>query len=95
MTTATDLSSSLSGALDQLLTSLRTKAPEPVTIVSAGDSEWFYDLIKKSMVRVPEGTRVMEVSQYPPDANGRIVVQTENNDIIRIDPDQVAEIGFH
>jgi hypothetical protein len=91
----TDLSSSLSGAMDQLLGSLRAAAP-PITYSLAGKgSEWYYDLQKRSMVRVPNGTEVIELPKYPPDDLGRIVVQTFNNDVIRVDPKRILKIGFH
>jgi len=94
-TNMTDLSSSLSGALDQLLGSLRAAAPVITYSLAGEGSEWYYDLQKKSMVRVPNGTEVVEVSKYSPDKQGRIVVQTINNDIIRVDPERILKIGFH
>ncbi|MEC9278227.1 MAG: hypothetical protein VYC23_02860 [Chloroflexota bacterium] len=95
MTITSDLSSSLSGALTDVINSLKLKAPEPYVIIAAGESEWYYDLVKKTMVRVLAGTRVLEVSGYPPDAEGRVVVQTMNNDIIRVSKEQLENIGFH
>lgn len=95
MTITSDLSSSLSGALSDVINSLKIKAPEPYIIIGAGESEWFYDLVKKTMVRVPTGTRVLEVSGYPPDDGGRVVVQTMNNDIIRVSKERLENIGFH
>jgi hypothetical protein len=95
MTTASDLSSSLSGALSEVISSLKLKAPEPYVIIAAGESEWYYDLVKKTMVRVLAGTRVLEVSGYPADEEGRVVVQTMNNDIIRVSKEQLENIGFH
>jgi len=95
MTTASDLSSSLSGALSEVINSLKLKAPEPYVIIAAGESEWYYDLVKKTMVRVLAGTRVLEVSGYPADEEGRVVVQTMNNDIIRVSKEQLENIGFH
>ena len=47
------------------------------------------------MVRVLAGTRVLEVSGYPADEEGRVVVQTMNNDIIRVSKEQLENIGFH
>ena len=95
MTIQTDLSSSLSGAMDDLLSALRTKAPDPYVVVAAGKTEWFYDIVKKSMVRVLAGTRLHEVPEYPEDKEGRVVVQTANGDIIRIAKEHVETIGFH
>ena len=95
MTIQTKLSSSLSGAMDDLLSALRTKAPSPYVVVATGGTEWFYDIVKKSMVRVPIGTRLHEVSEYPADKEGRVVAQTANGDIIRIAKDRIETIGFH
>ena len=91
----TDLSSSLSGALDSLLGSLRAAAPLITCSLTGEGSEWYYDIQKRTMVKVPNGTEIMEVSKYPPDERGRVVVQTINNDIIRVDPVRILRIGFH
>ena len=47
------------------------------------------------MVRVPIGTKIHEVSEYPADSEGRVVAQTANGDIIRIAADRVDTLGFH
>ena len=95
MTNTTDLSSSLSGAIDSLLSSLRANTPAPETVIGGNGTEWFYDVNKKTMVRVPAGTQVMMMPKYPADADGRIVVQTANGDIIRIPEERIIKIGFH
>ena len=95
MTTESELSSSLSGALAEVISALKIKAPEPYIIIGAGESEWYYDLAKKTMVRVLAGTRVLEVSGYTPDTEGRVVVQTMNNDLIRVSKERLENIGFH
>ncbi len=95
MTTQTDLSSSLSGALDTLLQSLRA-ATAPVTCSLTGEgSEWYYEINKKSMVKVPNGTEVIELKKYGSDKKGRVVCQTANNDIIRVDPERIFRLGYH
>ena len=97
-TQMTDLSSSLSGALDSLLGSLREALPITVFSLTASEedsSEWYYDINKKSMVRVPNGTEVIEHPKYSKDKKGRIVVQTVNNDLIRVDPSRIFKTGFH
>ena len=95
MTIQSELSSSLSGAMDDLLSAIKNKAPDPYVVVSPGGTEWFYDIVKKSMVRVPIGTRIHEVSEYPADSEGRVVAQTANGDIIRIAAERVDTLGFH
>ena len=95
MTNTTDLSSSLSGAMDSLLSSLREAAPTQETIINKEGSEWFYEINKKSMVRVPIGTEVKVLSDQPLDHDGRPAAQTANGDIIRIAFDRVDTIGFH
>ena len=94
-TDMTDLSSSLSGALDRLLESLRVAAPTATCSLNGDGSEWYYDIAKKSMVRVPNGTEVLQVSKYPPDKYGRVVVQTVNNDLIRVLPERILKVSFH
>ena len=91
----TDLSSSLSGALNTLLGSLRAAAPVVTCSLAGEGSEWYYDIQRKTMVKVPNGTEIMEISKYPPDKQGRVVVQTVNNDIIRVDPERILKLGFH
>jgi hypothetical protein len=95
MTITSDLSSSLSGAIVDVINSLKIQEPEPYVIIAAGESEWYYDLMKKTMVRVLAGMRVIELPGYSPDADGRVVVQTMNNDIIRVSKEQLENIGFH
>ena len=95
MTTTSDLSSSLSGAISTLLNSLREVQP-PATHTVAGDgSEWFYDINKRSMVRVPNGTEIIVSDTYPADNRGRVVAQTINNDVIRIHPDRILKVSYH
>jgi len=95
MTTESELSSSLSGALDTLLSSLRAAAPQVTASLSGEGSEWYYEVNKRTMVRVPNGTEVLEVSKYPPDERGRVVVQTINNEVIRVHPDRIFKTSFH
>tara|TARA_B100000073_G_C23689237_1_gene555744 strand:- start:815 stop:1102 length:288 start_codon:yes stop_codon:yes gene_type:complete len=95
MTTTTDLSSSLSGALDTLLGSLRAAAPQITCSLHGEGSEWYYEINKRTMIRVPNGTEILEVSKYPPDERGRVVVQTINNEIIRVDPERILKLSFH
>ena len=95
MTTETDLSSSLSGALDSLLGSLRAAAPQVTCSLHGEGSEWYYEINKRTMIRVPNGTEILEVSKYPPDERGRVVVQTINNEIIRVEPDRIFRSSFH
>ena len=94
-TQMTDLSSSLSGALDTLLQSLRSAAP-PITCSLTGEgSEWYYEINKKAMVKVPNGTEIVQLTKYGADKKGRVVCQTANNDIIRVDPERIFRLGFH
>lgn len=95
MTIESELSSSLSGALDTLLSSLRAAAPQVTASLAGEGSEWYYEVNKRTVVRVPNGTEVMEISKYPPDERGRVVVQTINNDIIRVHPDRIFKTSFH
>ena len=95
MTTTTDLSSSLSGALDTLLGSLRAAAPQITCSLHGEGSEWYYEINKRTMIRVPNGTEILEVSKYPPDERGRVVVQTINNEVIRVDPERILKLSFH
>ena len=95
MTTTTDLSSSLSGALDTLLGSLRAAAPQITCSLHGEGSVWYYEINKKTMIRVTNGTEILEVSKYPPDERGRVVVQTINNEIIRVDPERILKLSFH
>jgi hypothetical protein len=95
MTNITDLSSSLSGAMDSLLSSLRTLAPSVETVIGDEGTEWFYEINKKAMVRVPIGTQIKVMSKYPADEQGRLVAQTANGDIIRIPIERVMKVGFH
>jgi len=90
-----NLSSSLSGAIDTLLESLRATQPAPVYTVTGEGSEWYYDISKRSMVRVPNGTEIQLAEKYPPDKHGRIVAQSINNDLIRIHPDRIFKSSFH
>lgn len=95
MTTQTDLSSSLSGALDTLLQSLRAAAPAITCSLAGEGSEWYYEINKKTMIRVPNGTEVVELTKYGADKKGRVVCQTVNNDIIRVDPERIFRLGYH
>jgi hypothetical protein len=95
MTNTTDLSSSLSGAMDSLLSSLREAVPTQETVINKEGSEWFYEINKKSMVRVPIGTEVKVLKDQPPDHDGRLAAQTANGDIIRIAKERIDTIGFH
>ena len=91
----TDLSSSLSGALDTLLGSLRAAAP-PVTCSLTGEGgEWYYEINRRTMIKVPNGTEIVELTKYPPDNQGRVVCQTVNSEIIRVHPDRILKLGFH
>ena len=95
MTTQTNLSSSLSGALDTLLQSLRAAAPVITCSLAGEGSEWYYEINKKTMIKVPNGTEVIELTKYGADKKGRVVCQTINNDIIRVDPERIFRLGFH
>ncbi len=95
MTTQTDLSSSLSGALDTLLQSLRAAAPAITCSLAGEGSEWYYEINKKTMIRVPNGTEIVELTKYGADKKGRVVCQTVNNDIIRVDPERIFRLGYH
>ena len=95
MTTQTDLSSSLSGALDTLLQSLRSAAPAITCSLAGEGSEWYYEINKKAMIKVPNGTEVVELTKYGADKKGRVVCQTVNNDIIRVDPERIFRLGYH
>ena len=95
MTTQTDLSSSLSGALDTLLQSLRAAAPVITCSLAGEGSEWYYEINKKAMIKVPNGTEVVELTKYGADEKGRVVCQTVNNDIIRVDPERIFRLGYH
>lgn len=95
MTTTADLSSSLSGALDTLLSSLRAAAPQITCSLHGEGSEWYYEVNKRTMIKVPNGTEVLEISKYPPDSRGRVVVQTINNEVIRVDPKRILKLSFH
>mgnify|MGYP001420117285 FL=1 len=95
MTTQTDLSSSLSGALDTLLQSLRAAAPAITCSLAGEGSEWYYEINKKAMIKVPNGTEVVELTKYGADKKGRVVCQTVNNDIIRVDPERIFRLGYH
>ena len=95
MTTQTDLSSSLSGALDTLLQSLRAAAPAITCSLAGEGSEWYYEINKKTMIRVPNGTEIVELTKYGADKKGRVVCQTVNNDIIRVEPERIFRLGYH
>ena len=95
MTTQTDLSSSLSGALDTLLQSLRAAAPAITCSLAGEGSEWYYEINQKAMIKVPNGTEVVELTKYGADKKGRVVCQTVNNDIIRVDPERIFRLGYH
>ena len=95
MTTQTDLSSSLSGALATLLQSLRAAAPAITCSLAGEGSEWYYEINKKTMIRVPNGTEIVELTKYGADKKGRVVCQTVNNDIIRVDPERIFRLGYH
>ena len=95
MTTQTNLSSSLSGALDTLLQSLRAAAPAITCSLAGEGSEWYYEINKKAMIKVPNGTEVVELTKYGADKKGRVVCQTVNNDIIRVDPERIFRLGYH
>ena len=95
MTTQTDLSSSLSGALDTLLQSLRAAAPAITCSLAGEGSEWYYEINKKAMIKVPNGTEIVELTKYGADKKGRVVCQTVNNDIIRVDPERIFKLGYH
>ena len=95
MTTQTDLSSSLSGALDTLLQSLRAAAPAITCSLAGEGSEWYYEINKKAMIKVPNGTEVVELTKYGADKKGRVVCQTVNNDIIRVEPERIFRLGYH
>ena len=95
MTTQTDLSSSLSGALDTLLQSLRAAAPAITCSLAGEGSEWYYEINKKAMVKVPNGTEIIQLTKYGADKKGRVVCQTANNDIIRVDPERIFRLGYH
>ena len=95
MTTQTNLSSSLSGALDTLLQSLRAAAPVITCSLAGEGSEWYYEINKKTMIKVPNGAEVVELTKYGADKKGRVVCQTINNDIIRVDPERIFRLGFH
>ena len=69
MTTQTNLSSSLSGALDTLLQSLRAAAPVITCSLAGEGSEWYYEINKKTMIKVPNGTEVVELTKYGADKN--------------------------
>ena len=90
-----NLSSSLSGAMDTLLESLRAAAPITVYTITGEGSEWYYDISKRSMVRVPNGTEIQVSDKYPKDKQGRVVAQSINNDLIRIHPDRIFKTSFH
>lgn len=95
MTTQTDLSSSLSGALDTLLQSLRAAAPAITCSLAGEGSEWYYEINKKAMIKVPNGTEIVELTKYGADKKGRVVCQTVNNDIIRVNPERIFRLGYH
>ena len=94
-TQMTDLSSSLSGALDTLLQSLRSAAPQITCSLTGEGSEWYYEINKKTMIKVPNGTEIIQLTKYGADKKGRVVCQTVNNDIIRVDPERIFRLGFH
>ena len=95
MTTQTDLSSSLSGALDTLLQSLRAAAPAITCSLAGEGGEWYYEINKKAMIKVPNGTEIVELTKYGADKKGRVVCQTVNNDIIRVNPERIFRLGYH
>ena len=95
MTDMSKLSTDLSGTIAQILSTLHTKAPLPYKIISGDGYEFFYDLQTRGMTRVRCGTPVAEVSTYKEDEQGRIVVQTMDGDIIRVEKDRVLNLGFH
>ncbi len=86
---------SLSGTVEQILTALQGKAPVPYTVLSGEGYDFFYNLQTRSMSRVRCGTPIIEVPNYPEDEHGRIVVQTMDGDVIRIEKDRVLKLGFH
>jgi hypothetical protein len=90
-----NLSSSLSGAIDTLLESLRAAAPAAIYTIVGEGSEWYYDIQKRCMVRVPNGTEVQVSQKHNPDQLGRVVAQSINNDLIRIHPDRIFRVSFH
>ena len=92
---SSNIASSLSGTLAQLLTTLHSKAPLPYKVISGEGYEFFYNIQTRGMTRVRCGTPVAEVSGYKEDDLGRIVVQTIDGEAIRIEKDRVISLGFH
>ncbi len=95
MTDTSKIATDLSGTIAQILSTLQGKAPTPYKVISGEGHEFFYDLQTRGMTRVRCGTPVAEVSTYKEDDLGRIVVQTMDGDIIRIEKDRVISLGFH
>ena len=95
MTEEINPTTSLSGTIGQILTALQGKAPAPYTVLSGEGYEFFYNLQSRSMTRVRCGTPVIEVPGYAEDEHGRIVVQTMDGDVIRVEKDRVLNLGFH
>ena len=73
MTSTSDLSSSLSGALDTLLSSLRAAAPQVTCSLHGEGSEWYYEINKRTMIKVPNGTEILEAPKYGTDEQGRYI----------------------
>tara|TARA_Y100001937_G_scaffold128760_1_gene207711 strand:- start:7211 stop:7498 length:288 start_codon:yes stop_codon:yes gene_type:complete len=95
MTSTSNLSSSLSGALDTLLSSLRAAAPQVTCSLHGEGSEWYYEINKRTMIKVPNGTEILEAPKYGTDEQGRVVVQTINGDVIRVDPKRILRLPYH
>ena len=95
MTETTKSTTSLSGTIEQILTALQGKAPTPYTVISGEGHDVFYNLQSRSMTRVRCGTPVVVVENYPEDEQGRVVVQTLDGDIVRVEKDRVLSLGFH
>lgn len=95
MTETSKAKTNLSGTIAQILSTLQSKAPLPYTVIAGEGYEFFYDLQTRGMTRVRCGTPVVKVAGYKEDEHGRIVVQTMDGDVIRVEKDRVLQLGFH
>jgi hypothetical protein len=67
--------------------------PSPYQIISGSGHGWFLDPSTKSMVKVPRGTEIVQVTEKP-DKRGKVIARAEHR-YIMISPDEIIDVGYN
>ena len=67
--------------------------PSSYQIISGSGDGWYLDPTTKSMVKVPRGTEIIQVTEKP-DKRGKVIARAEHR-YIMISPDEIIDVGYN